>query len=240
MNTLHNIISDNNQFSDGKYEILYCTGIPHSFEDDPLPMVQTLNGADVNCENVDLKCKVNWLEKNKVIESISFMMPRDDAHLKDVFTTSPYGLIKKNRTGVGATTLELDSPRNSIVVVPTRTLAYSKAVNSRIEGDENKYKILYVGGKITGFNPPKIPTYLADSSIKYKKFIVVANSLPSLLNIIGKENYNDYFLMVDEIDSYQYDCSYRPEMEDVIDYYFQFPQPKDVWSLLLSVDSPTN
>ena len=223
MNTLHNIISDNNQFSDGKYEILYCTGIPHSFEDDPLPMVQTLNGADVNCENVDLKCKVNWLEKNKVIESISFMMPRDDAHLKDVFTTSPYGLIKKNRTGIGATTLELDSPRNSIVVVPTRTLAYSKAVNSRIEGDENKYKILYVGGKITGFNPPKIPTYLADSSIKYKKFIVVANSLPSLLNIIGKENYNDYFLMVDEIDSYQYDCSYRPEMEDVIDYYFQFP-----------------
>lgn len=224
MNTLHNIISDNNQFSDGKYEILYCTGIPHLFEDDPLPMVQTLNGADVNCENVDLKCKVNWLEKNKVIESISFMMPRDDAHLKDVFTTSPYGLIKKNRTGVGATTLELDSPRNSIVVVPTRTLAYSKAVNSRIEGVENKYKILYVGGKITGFNPPKIPTYLADSSIKYKKFIVVADSLPNLLNIIGEDNYKNYFLMVDEIDSYQYDCSYRPNMEDVIDYYFQFPQ----------------
>lgn len=223
MNTINNITFDDNQLPDSRYEILFCTGIPKSFEDEPPSMIQIINGADVNCENVDLKCKVNWLEKNKVIESISFMMPRDDAHLKDVFTTSPYGLIKKNRTGVGATTLELDSPRNSVVVVPTRTLAYSKAVNSRIEGDENKYKILYVGGKITGFNPPKISTYLADSSIKYKKFIVVANSLPSLLNIIGKENYKDYFLMVDEIDSYQYDCSYRPEMEDVIDYYFQFP-----------------
>jgi len=223
MNTINNITFDDNQLPDSRYEILFCTGIPKSFEDGHPSMIQIINGADVNCENVDLKCKVNWLEKNKVIESISFMMPRDDAHLKDVFTTSPYGLIKKNRTGIGATTLELDSPRNSIVVVPTRTLAYSKAVNSRIEGDENKYKILYVGGKITGFNPPKIPTYLADSSIKYKKFIVVANSLPSLLNIIGKENYKDYFLMVDEIDSYQYDCSYRPEMEDVIDYYFQFP-----------------
>lgn len=224
MNTINNITFDDNQLPDSRYEILFCTGIPKSFEDGHPSMIQIINGADVNCENVDLKCKVNWLEKNKVIESISFMMPRDDAHLKDVFTTSPYGLIKKNRTGVGATTLELDSPRNSIVVVPTRTLAYSKAVNSKIEGEENKYKILYVGGKIAGFNPPRIPIYLTDSSIKYKKFIVVADSLPSLLNIIGKDNYKDYFLMVDEIDSYQYDCSYRPKMEDVIDYYSQFPK----------------
>ena len=224
MNTINNITFDDNQLPDSRYEILFFTGIPKSFEDGHPSMIQIINGADVNCENVDLKCKVNWLEKNKVIESISFMMPRDDAHLKDVFTTSPYGLIKKNRTGVGATTLELDSPRNSIVVVPTRTLAYSKAVNSKIEGEENKYKILYVGGKIAGFNPPRIPIYLTDSSIKYKKFIVVADSLPSLLNIIGKDNYKDYFLMVDEIDSYQYDCSYRPKMEDVIDYYSQFPK----------------
>lgn len=222
MSTLRDITSNNSLFSDGKYEILYCTGIPHSFEDDPLPMVQTLNGADVNCENIDLKYKVNWLEEYKTIESISFWMPKDDAYLKDVFITSPYGLIKKNRTGIGATTLELSSPRNSIVVVPTRALAYSKAVNSKIEGEDNKYKILYIGGRITGFNVPSIPTYLSDSSIKYKKFIVVADSLPVLLKAIGKESYKDYFFMVDEIDSYQYDCSYRPNMENVIDYYFQF------------------
>ena len=85
MSTLRDITSNNSLFSDGKYEILYCTGIPHSFEDDPLPMVQTLNGADVNCENIDLKYKVNWLEEYKTIESISFWMPKDDAYLKDVF-----------------------------------------------------------------------------------------------------------------------------------------------------------
>lgn len=223
MDTINNITFYNNQLPDSRYEILYCTGVPESFGDEPSSRIQIINGADVNCEYVNLKCKVNWLEKNKVIESVSFMMPRDDAYLKDVFTTCPYRLIKKNRTGVGATTLELSSPRNSIVVVPTRTLAYSKAVNSKIEGEDNKYMILYVGGKITGFNPPRISTYLADSSIRYKKFIVVADSLPSLLNTIGKDNYKNYFLMVDEIDSYQYDCSYRPNMEDVIDYYFQFP-----------------
>ena len=80
-----------------------------------------------------------------------------------------------------------------------------------------------MGGEITGFVVPDISAYLEDSSIQYKKFIVVADSLPRLLNIIGKEHYKDYFLMIDEIDSYQYDCSYRPNMECVIDYYFQFP-----------------
>lgn len=225
MDTLHNIISDNNQFSDGKYEILYCTGISHSFEDDPSPMVQSLNGADVNCENVDLKYKVNWLEEYKTIESISFWMPKDDAYLKDVFTTSPYGLIKKNRTGIGATTLELSSPRNSIVVVPTRTLAYEKAKNSRIEGTD-KYSILYIGGPITGFNIPSVENYLSDNEIKYKKFIVVVDSLPSLLDKIREEHFKDYFIMFDEIDSYQYDSSFRPKMELSFDYYFKFLETK--------------
>ena len=90
---------------------------------------------------------------------------------------------KRQGTGVGATTLELSSPRNSIVVVPTRALAYNKAINSKIEGEENKYKILYVGGKIAGFNVPTPSAYIADSSIEYKKFIVVVDSFPRLLKL---------------------------------------------------------
>ena len=34
--------------------------------------------------------------------------------------------------------------------------------------------------------------------------------------------------MVDEIDSYQYDSSYRPALEYVLDYYFLFLKIKDV------------
>ena len=97
-----------------------------------------------------------------------------------------------------------------------------KAKNSRID-ESDKYKILYVGGEISGFKIPTIEQYLSDNDIPHKKFIVVADSLPRLLQEIGKEHYQDYFLMVDEIDSYQYDSSYRPALEDVIDYYFQFP-----------------
>lgn len=209
----------------GRYEILYATTPYHheNGEVEDIHTVQYLNNAHVRYNDVYLHYKIDWKEKGKSINAINFLMPKDKGHLQDVFVTTPHGLIKKNKTGIGATTLELNSPRNSIIVVPTRALAYGKAINSKIEGEPNKYRVLYVGGEITGFVIPTISAYLMDSSIRYKKFIVVADSLQRLLKVIGKEHYKDYFLMVDEIDSYQYDCSYRPNMENVMDYYFQFP-----------------
>ena len=210
----------------GRYEILYATA-PYNDESngevDDIQTIQYLNNAHVRYNEVYLHYEIDWREKGKSINAINFLMPKDKGHLQDVFVTTPHGLIKKNKTGIGATTLELNSPRNSIIVVPTRALAYGKAISSRIEGAPNKYKVLYVGGEITGFTVPTISSYLMDSSIHYKKFIVVADSLQRLLEVIGKEHYRDYFLMVDEIDSYQYDCSYRPNIEKVMDYYFQFP-----------------
>ena len=219
-----NLIDDSSMFYFKGYEILFCTGIGHSFDDSPSNVIQILNGANViNPPNTELKYKINWLEKGKAIKSISFFTPPNKKYLGDVFTEAPYGLIKKNRTGIGATTLELNSDRNSIVVVPTKALAYEKA-RSSWDSNINKYKICYVGSPIPGFKTPAVQTYLADEEIRYKKFIVVADSLPRLLNQLGETCYQDYFLMVDEIDSYQYDNSYRPALEDVIDCYFQFPQ----------------
>lgn len=221
-----NIIEPESIISVGKYEILFASV---SYYDEINKMIdsekvmQYLNNAKVKYNEINLEYTIDWEEKGKSICMINFKMPADKIHLADIFVTTPYGLIKKNRTGIGATTLELNSPRNSIVVVPTRALAYGKAASSKIEGESDKYRVLYVGGDITGFIVPEISDYLMDSSIHYKKFIVVADSLPRLLHIIGKEHYKDYFLMIDEIDSYQYDCSYRPNMENVMDYYFQFP-----------------
>lgn len=218
----------------GKYKILYTyENVPNLnpralnedwvYKDD---LVRSVNNAEVKYL-VDLKCKITWQVIGESIACISFLMPRDEAKLGDIFLTSPYGLIKKNRTGVGATTLELNSPRSSIIVVPTKALAYNKAKNSKIKiKGEEKYKIQYVGGAITGFKIPTIEKYLSDPDITHKKFLVVADSLPKLLNTIREENYKDYFFMVDEIDSYQYDGSYRPALEDVIDYYFKFPSTK--------------
>lgn len=212
-------------FNTGNYEIgissNYKIGQP-IWEAMPIGLI---NGGLVKYKNVNLRYSItpdDW-HKTWHIDKVCFTMPQDDAKLSDVFETTPYGLIKKNRTGVGATTLELNSPRNSIIVVPTKALAYEKT-KSNWDKEIQKCKACYVGGDISGFSKTGIKSYLSDSEIKYKKFIVVANSLPRLLRAIGENCCKDYFFMVDEIDSYQYDNSYRPELEDVMDYYFQFPQ----------------
>lgn len=222
--TTNELINDSSMFSCGKYEILFATALPENPEecDDLDHGMVDINGA--SCDpNRHYKYKINWKVIGKEIDSVDFKMPTDEAKLSTIFGTLPYGLIKKNRTGVGATTLELNSSRNSIVVVPTRALAYGKAKSSRIEGTD-KYSVLYVGGRIPGFTIPTVENYLSDETIQYKKFIVVVDSLPTLLNRIGAASFKDYFIMFDEIDCYQYDSSFRSDMEKGFDYYFKFPE----------------
>ena len=137
--------------------------------------------------------------------------------LSNYLTKMPHGLVDKKIPGIGATTLEINSKRNSIIVFPTKALAYGK---------HSKHpNTLYVGSEIKGekekVTNQQIEEYLAKDG--YKKLLVVADSLGRLLSIIGKENYKDYFLMVDEIDVLQTDNNFRPQLENVIDYYFMFP-----------------
>ena len=160
-------------------------------------------------------------ERGFELNGIQIVILNDNMKLSQLFDKTPYGILKKHRTGIGATTLELRSNRNSIIVVPTKALALDKVEKSRISRT-NRYNYLYIGGKIEGKTFPRIPDYLADSSIPYKKFVVVADSLPKLVAELGDEIFTDYFFMVDEIDSYQYDSHYRPALEDVIDYYLKF------------------
>ena len=136
--------------------------------------------------------------------------------LSNYLTKMPHGLVDKKITGIGATTLEINSKRNSIIVFPTKALAYGK---------HSKHpNTLYVGSEIKGESKKvtnqQIEEYLAKGG--YKKLLVVADSLGRLLGIIGK-NYKDYFLMVDEVDVLQTDNNFRPQLENVIDYYLMFP-----------------
>ena len=138
-------------------------------------------------------------------------------NLADFIDKMPHGIVDKQIPGIGATTLEINSKRNSIIVFPTKALAYGK---------HSKHpNTLYVGSEIKGekekVTNQQIEEYLAKDG--YKKLLVVADSLGRLLSIIGKENYKDYFLMVDEIDVLQTDNNFRPQLENVIDYYFMFP-----------------
>ena len=137
-------------------------------------------------------------------------------NLADFIDKMPHGIVDKKIPGIGATTLEINSKRNSIIVFPTKALAYGK---------HSKHpNTLYVGSEIKGekekVTNQQIEEYLAKDG--YKKLLVVADSLGRLLSIIGK-NYKDYFLMIDEIDVLQTDNNFRPQLENVIDYYFMFP-----------------
>lgn len=208
----------------GKYEILYANRPVE--DDESMSVIQWLQGARIEMDHFNLIHTIDRTGKDGEIESVSFTMPEGNFKLGNLFDTCPYGIIKKNKTGIGATTLELLSKRNSIIVVPTKALAYNKAKASYNE-NSNKYTTYYIGSRIEGFAlPQSIDEYLRDEEIEYKKFIVVADSLPRILNTITEGNFKNYFLMIDEIDSYQYDSTYRPDLENVIDYYFRFPYQK--------------
>ena len=145
----------------------------------------------------------------------------------EVMDRVPFGRFNKLITGLGATTLEIENQeRDSIIVVPTKSLAYNKS-----QGANQKHKTLcsmYVGSpmKDSGQVDRKhIEEYLnAETGLK-KKFLVVADSLSILIETLQKNGidvYNEYFLMVDEIDTMQSDSVYRPKLENVIDHYLKF------------------
>lgn len=69
-------------------------------------------------------------------------------HLSDVFNYIPHGIVHKEETGMGATYLELETKRNSIIVEPIKITASSKA---------QQHNALYVGTK-TEFHPKNTST----------------------------------------------------------------------------------
>lgn len=137
-------------------------------------------------------------------------------YLSDVITELPAGIINKSETGIGATTVELNAPRNSIIVEPLKVTASAKAY---------KHDVFYLGSA-TNLHPEtdkkKIQTalqeYLADPSKPYKKIVVVADSLVKLERLLGA-SYKDYFLMIDEADRMQLQANFRDNMTEVYRRY---------------------
>lgn len=163
-------------------------------------------------------------KKSKKNGSVEYVIERKVAgklvYLADIFQETPAGFFYKDETGMGATTLEFNAKRNSIIVEPIKITASSKAYkhNALYVGSPTKYHTQKAPSKLT------IKKYASDPSIKYKKIVVVADSLPKVIDAIGPDVFKDYFLLVDEIDSFQLDSTYRKSMELVLDIYKTFPQ----------------
>jgi hypothetical protein len=199
------------------------------FDDYPLPPLffTKINGAIINQDKTDalITIDVDELIDGYYYNSCTCTL-EDGDKLGDFLSCLPYGVINKTIPGIGATTLELNSDRNSIIVVPTKSLAYYKYL--RTEEEKGEYSCMYIGspfGEITSDITQKdIKKYLELDNGKKKKFLVVADSLPKVLKAIGSKNFDNYFLMIDEIDTLQTDNCYRPSLEDVIDYYTLFKE----------------
>jgi hypothetical protein len=138
----------------------------------------------------------------------------------------PSGMLIKSDTGMGATHLELICARHSIVVEPIRVTAANKVSSAKTDDDYPKDRLpFYVGsavGDIPKPNDSNVRDYLNNENIVYKKFICVADSLPRVIRNIqahGSFSANDFFLLIDEIDSIQMDSSFRSAMERCVDHY---------------------
>jgi len=186
-------------------------------------LINMVNGANLNPAKQDATIYMDYVNHENNTAWIMELEQGD--RFGDFFDRVPFGVLNKVITGIGATSLELTTQvRDSIIVVPTKSLAYNKHIWAETEMGE--YSSMYVGSAIksirTSVASKDIRHYLSIDNGKRKKFLVVADSLYKVIEAIGDRVYHDYFLMVDEIDTMQSDSPYRPRLEKVIDYYFKF------------------
>lgn len=229
---------------DPRYDIYYSEKAGY---DGPVKYnFYSYNGATIDTygdEANPVKYEIIYHDETQTFIDCLRLTLHDKRKMGDIFYRLPYGIIKKNIPGIGATTLALQQDENTIIVVPTRALAYAKYITG-YNKDRTQNRYFYVGSDINECSRPtdkQIYEYITqDIESHCKKIIVVADSLSRVMHFIDRF-YISYRLlsepqkeqrvhikdlwtiMIDEIDSYQSDGVYRPAMEDVIDYYFTFP-----------------
>lgn len=175
--------------------------------------------------------------KIELPKSIKFLSDYKDDQW-DFSNGLPTGILHKKFTGIGATTCEIRALRNSILVFPTVSLAKTKCSQTiiEIEKEDLPLQAFYVGG---GVKHVEISSFIQEiSEDKKVKLFVVADSLPWLIKIIGSRVYDDYFLMVDEIDTFQIDSSYRVSLEYAVDYFKDFKGKCALTATLIPFSDP--
>ena len=82
----------------------------------------------IKSDNLVVRKKANTDKNTQTITIKRYKnRKKDHVYLSDVFIETPSRFILKDETGMGATYLELEANRNSIIVEPIKITASSKA-----------------------------------------------------------------------------------------------------------------
>ena len=138
---------------------------------------------------------------------------KEGQHLQDVMHEIPTNCILSKRIpGCGATTLELMTDRNSIIIVPNVPVINSK---------ENKKP--YPKGVYEDVDANEVVTYLKENS-QYK-IMTTPESFPKVkkaCEMCGLNIYTDFFLLDDECHQLVKDVDYREDIVKPMDDFFRF------------------
>ena len=122
----------------------------------------------------------------------------------------PNGIINKGVTGIGATTMELNCNRNSIIIQPLKVTVELKSMGTY------NHEVFAYGSKASRSLNRDLADYLEDKDVEFKKIILVIDRLVDLVEALG-ERVKNFFLLFDEIDYMQGSSTYRKKMEVGLD-----------------------
>lgn len=135
-------------------------------------------------------------------------------YLGDVLDVIPTNVIlNKTITGCGATTLEIKSQRNSIIIEPNVPV---------IIGKSKKHPEIL--GVYEGVTTEKITEYL-QSEVQYKKILTTPESFSKVKKAMNKlciPMTKEYFMLFDECEKVIQDVDYRSSITLPIDTFFDF------------------
>lgn len=126
-------------------------------------------------------------------------------------------IIHKQITGCGATTLELEFKRNSIIIEPNLPVILGKA-NKMNQGKRKHKVILGVYDKVS----IEDIKYYIENRKGCKKIVTTPEGFEKVIEAIGESVFKDYFLLFDECEKVIQDVAYRGRITDPLNMFFSF------------------
>lgn len=123
-------------------------------------------------------------------------------------------ILFKTAPGIGATHMELNAKRNSIIIEPNLPV---------IKGKKKQFENIY--GVYEGIDIYQIMEYLKKDKIPYKKILTTPESFWRIKEATDKLNinlYKDFFLLYDECERTMKDIKFRKKIVAPMEDFFKF------------------